>query len=140
MAQREPDDLLKTINQSILIKGLIVAAVIHVVVILGTSFGLYRDWKVYGVKSPSAIKQTKQENKREADEAERKAAAEQRAAERDAAVALAESNKATRASANVPANNPSSNVDDLTGATKEPEIEVLPPKNSFSLQDDFGDL
>ena len=65
---KDPDDLLQGINQSIMFKGLVIATAIHAVIILGTSFSLYRDWGTYGfLATPSTINQAKQKARREAE-------------------------------------------------------------------------
>ena len=70
-ANFNPDSLLKDINKSILTKGIVIALVAHAIIVFGTSFSLYRDWAKYGVKTPSAIKAQKKEEKVAADKAKR---------------------------------------------------------------------
>ena len=107
---KDPDDLVKDTNLSVMPKGLLIAFAIHAVIILGTSFGLYRDWvganpeKVaYGfLATPSKINNEKQKANRAKEEAARKAASDAREAERataaEAAAASAPASKAPAAS------------------------------------------
>ena len=136
MPTRDPDDLLKPINQSLMLKGLAIAFAIHAVIIFGTSFSLYKDWGAYGfLKTPSAIKALKQEKQREADDAARIAESKRREAEREANAKTAEASKPK-----TPAT--SSAKDDLDGpvpgVVKEPEVEPLAPKSNFDLNDIGG--
>jgi hypothetical protein len=136
-AGREPDELLAGVRRSILGLALVLSAVIHAVLIGGTSFKLYRDWGTYGLSSdefgfhtPSDINQLKTREQRAADEAARKAAAERRAAEAAAAAAQAASNAppATAAAAAPATGKP---------AVKPPEVEPLPPKTGFAFGEDL---
>jgi len=137
MKTRDPDDLLKGINQTIMIKGLIIATAIHAVIILGTSFGLYREWGTYGfLAAPSTINHKKQIETRAAEEAKRKEAAAQRAAESEARAEAAATNKPAR-SATATQSLSSGNLD--LDEPKEPDLGTLPPVRSFSL-DDIGGL
>ena len=134
---KDPDNLLRDINQSIMIKGLLIATAIHAVLILGTSFGLYRDWATYGfLKTPSSINQEKQKVQREKEEAERQAVAAQRAAEREAAAQAAAASKAP-APTRGGAPSAGADADSQTPTTSPLEGETLPPATGFSL-DGFG--
>ena len=132
---REPDELLAGVRRSILGLALALSAVIHAVVIGGTSFALYRDWAQYGLSSdelgfhtPSDINLLKAREQRAADDAARQAASEQRAAAAAAAAAQAASN-APPAAATAPG--------DPAAPVKPPEVEPLPPKTGFTFGDDL---
>ena len=137
MQVREPDDLLKPISQSIMLKGLAIALAIHAVIILGTSFGLYKDWgtvrdpetgkRLGFLTRPTTIKAAKQTAKQMAEDAARKEATALKDAERAAAAKELEARK--------PASR-TSRDDDLDGpdSIKVPDIEPLPPKN-FDIND-----
>jgi len=56
---RSPDELMAAINQSIITKGMVISAVIHLLVIALTSFSLYADWAKYGLMLPYEIKAEK---------------------------------------------------------------------------------
>jgi len=135
---KDPDDLLQNINQSIMIKGLLIATAIHAVIILGTSFGLYRDWGTYGfLATPSTINNEKQKAKRAAEEAERQAMAAQKAAEREADAKIAATNKTSTATS-VGATAPTStDVDQQSTPSQNLDNETLPPAKEFTL-DGFG--
>lgn len=135
---REPDELLAGVRRSILGLALVLSAVIHAVVIGGTSFALYRDWAQYGLSSdefgfhtPSDINLLKAREQRAADDAARRAASEQRAAAAAAAAAQAASN-APPAAAAAPAG-----AADPAAPVKPPEVEPLPPKTDFTFGDDL---
>jgi len=131
---KDPDDLLQDINKSIMLKGLLIATAIHAVIILGTSFGLYRDWGTYGfLARPSTIGREKQREQRAKVEAEQQAMADQRATERaEEAKAAAASKSPSRAAT------PADMDTAPQGAATSPlDGEVLPPATDFSL-DGFG--
>ena len=128
--QYDPDNLLKDINQSIMLKGLTISVLVHAVVIFGTSFSLYKDWQEYGVKAPSYINVEKKKQKREAEEAARIAAAEARDAQRAADAAKAA--ESAPASSNAPSASGTSLRDDPLKAL---ESEILPPIKKFELDD-----
>ena len=139
---REPDDLLAEVRRSILGLALLISAAIHLVLIGGTSFGLYRDWGKYGLSSPemgfhtpSKMNLIKNRLQREADEAARKAAAEKRAAEAAAAAAT----NAPAATASAPSSGAASatNTSASAGTVKPPEVQPLPPKSNFSFGEDL---
>ena len=134
---REPDDLLIEVRRSILGLALALSALIHVVLIGGTSFSLYRDWAKYGLSSdergfhtPSDINLIKAQEQRAADDAARKAASERKATE---AAAFAATN-APAATATVAA--PGGTTTNA-GAIKPPEVQPLPPKSEFTFGDDL---
>lgn len=135
---REPDDLLVEVRRSIMGLALALSALIHIVLIGGTSFGLYRDWAKYGLRSddlgfhtPSDINLIKAREQREADDAARKLAAE-RKAEAAAAFTATNAPAATAASSLTPAGSVTN-----TGTVKPPEVQPLPPKSEFSFGDDL---
>lgn len=140
MASNEtnPDGLLKDINKSILAKAIVIALVAHAIVVFGTSFSLYRDWAQYGVKSPSAIKNQKKEERLAAEKAARDEEIKRKA---DEAAAL--SSNAVPAKASAPAAaKPAEAADGAKGASgqvKPPEIQPLdrPSTDDLSL-DDIG--
>ena len=140
MKTRDPDDLLKDINRSIMFKGLVIAFTIHAVLILGTSFGLYREWGTYGfLATPSTINNEKQKAKRAEEEAARQAAIKQRAEDAAAAQAAAAASGATKAPA-TPTPPQGNAPSDSSPDTKEPaETPPLPPKRTFDL-DDIGGI
>jgi len=133
VSAREPDQLLVTINQSIFTKAMLVSVVAHLLFIALTSFALYRDWAEYGIRSdnlgfhtPSDIKSIKRERVKQQEQAERDAKLQARLQEQRAAATLeAEKKEASPPAAGSPA----------TAPTAVPEVEPLPPKQSFSLDD-----
>ena len=134
----EPDDLLVEVRRSILGFALLLSAAIHLVLIGGTSFGLYRDWGKYGLSSPemgfhtpSKMNLIKNRLQREADDAARKLAAEERAAAAAAAATNAPAATATAAAATA------TNTATPAGTIKPPEVEPLPPKSDFSFGEDL---
>ncbi|NLF86670.1 MAG: hypothetical protein GX571_11265 [Lentisphaerae bacterium] len=135
---REPDELLAEVRRSILGFALLLSAAIHLVLIGGTSFGLYRDWGKYGLSSPemgfhtpSKMNLIKNRLQREADDAARKLAAEERAAAAAAAATNAPAATATAAAATA------TNTATPAGTIKPPEVEPLPPKSDFSFGEDL---
>jgi len=142
MKTKDPDDLLAEMNLSIMPKAFLIAFTIHAAIILGTSFGLYRDWwgwnkekTAYGfLATPSTINFEKQKVRRAAKEEADKAAAAERAAEREAALKAAEEKKASRPQANAQSGE---TADNAPGDAKEPELQPLPPAKSFTLDDNF---
>lgn len=138
MNMRAPDDLLAGTNSSIMLKGLIVSILLHVVLIFGTSFGLYRDWMEYGVHAPTEIKKIKQDAQRKADEAARQEAATQKSAEAaerlEEMKAIAATSAVPASAASAPAVEPQAGKETVTA----PEIAPLPPKKSFSFGDDLN--
>lgn len=137
MTPREPDELLFEINRSMLLKALAISLAVHAVLVFGTSFGLYRDWSAFGMHTPSTIKQMKQKAMREADEAERRAAAVKKAEEAKAAEAAA--TNAPPAAAAVPVQTAETAPAVETLATPvAPELAPLPPKAGFTLGEDLN--
>jgi hypothetical protein len=135
MTIREPDELLSNINRSIMLKALAISLVVHAVVVLGTSFGLYRDWGTYGLHTPSTIKQLKQTAAREAEAAARREAAAKKAvAEAEAAKVAATNAPAAPTAAVVPA----SMTTQTPGDPEAPELAPMPPKTSFTLGEDLN--
>jgi len=135
---REPDELLAEVRRSILGFALLLSAAIHLVLIGGTSFGLYRDWGKYGLSSPemgfhtpSKMNLIKNRLQREADDAARKKAAEERAAAAAAAATNAPAATATAAAATA------TNTATPAGTIKTPEVQPLPPKSDFSFGEDL---
>lgn len=131
---REPDELLVEVRRSILGFALIVSTVIHVVLIGGSSFSLYRDWGKYGFHTPSTINLLKNQELREADDAARKAAAEAKAT---AAAAFAATNAPAAAVASSAPAGDKGGTTTNTGAIKPPEVQPLPPKNDFTFGEDL---
>ena len=136
-----PDSLLKDINKSILTKGIIIALVAHAIIVFGTSFSLYRDWAKYGVKSPSAIKAQKKEEKVAADKAKREEEIK-RKAEESAALAsnAAPAQASAQAMADAPADAKAADAKaDASGTVKPPEIQPLKPASTDEVSlDDIG--
>ena len=138
MTNKDPDLLLEPLGRSIMVKALIISAVAHVVIIFGTSFGLYADWAEFGVQSPSSIKMKKKELQEQVEEEARRKAAEERAAQVQEAAVAAEGDGAA-AGTNAPggaAPAPAPKAEEK--APVAPELEPLPPKSGFSLGEDFS--
>lgn len=138
MTNKDPDLLLEPLGRSIMVKALIISAVAHVVIIFGTSFGLYADWAEFGVQSPSSIKMKKKELQEQVEEEARRKAAEERAAQAQEAAVAAEGD-GSAAGTNAPggaAPAPAPKAEEK--APVAPEIEPLPPKSGFSLGEDFS--
>jgi hypothetical protein len=137
-ANFNPDSLLKDINKSILTKSIVIALVAHAIIIFGTSFSLYRDWAKYGVKSPSAIKTQKKEEKVAADKAKREEEIKRKAEE---SAALASNAAPAQASAQTKADAPADAKADAKadGSVKPPEIQPLKPASTDEISlDDIG--
>ena len=138
-ANFNPDSLLKDINKSILTKGIVIALVAHAIIIFGTSFSLYRDWAKYGVKTPSAIKAQKKEEKVAADKAKREEEIK-RKAEESAALAsnAAPAQASAPAKADAPAGSKAAEAK-ADGTVKPPEIQPLKPASTDEISlDDIG--
>lgn len=138
-ANFNPDSLLKDINKSILTKGIVIALVAHAVIVFGTSFSLYRDWAKYGVKTPSAIKAQKKEEKVAADKAKREEEIK-RKAEESAALAsnAAPAQASAPAKADAPAGSKAAEAK-ADGTVKPPEIQPLKPASTDEISlDDIG--
>ncbi len=89
---RDPDELMTQVNTSAMPRTFILSAILHVVLIGATSFGLYSDWSRFGVMMPGAIREKKREI---AEEVRRKSIQEER--ERREAERQAEAEKAADA-------------------------------------------
>lgn len=138
-ANFNPDSLLKDINKSILTKGIVIALVAHAIIVFGTSFSLYRDWAKYGVKTPSAIKAQKKEEKIAADKAKREEEIK-RKAEESAALAsnAAPAQASAPAKADAPAGSKAAEAK-ADGTVKPPEIQPLKPASTDEISlDDIG--
>ena len=138
-ANFNPDSLLKDINKSILTKGIVIALVAHAVIVFGTSFSLYRDWAKYGVKTPSAIKAQKKEEKVAADKAKREEEIK-RKAEESAALAsnAAPAQASAPAKADAPAGSKAAEAK-TDGTVKPPEIQPLKPASTDEISlDEIG--
>lgn len=140
-----PDNLLKEIDKSILAKGLIIALIAHAVVVFGTSFGLYKDWAKYGMKTPSAIKAEKKIEQVEAEKARREAEIQRKAAEAAIAasnavpVSVTAETKALSGKAAPADKGAEAAADAGDGAKKPPEVQPLPPASTDDLSlDDIG--
>lgn len=138
MTNKDPDLLLEPLGRSIMVKALIISAVAHVVIIFGTSFGLYADWAAFGVQSPSSIKMKKKELQEQVEEEARRKAAEARAAQAQEAAVAAEGD-GSAAGTNAPGGAaPATAPKAEEKAPVAPELEPLPPKSGFSLGEDFS--
>ena len=138
-ANFNPDSLLKDINKSILTKGIVIALVAHAIIVFGTSFSLYRDWAKYGVKTPSAIKAQKKEEKVAADKAKREEEIKRKAEE---SAALASNAAPAQASAPAktaaPAGSKAAEAK-TDGTVKPPEIQPLKPASTDEISlDEIG--
>lgn len=125
MKNFDPDVLLEATSRSTMGTALLLSLAIHACVVFGTSFGLYREWKAYGLHSPSTIKQIKKEQAEQVREVARRQEAEKRAA-----VAEEDAGKTQKPSAS-PAD-PNAEKPPVA-----PELEPLPPKSEFQLGEDF---
>ena len=135
---KRPDDLLIGIGRSIMGKALVYSVIGHVVLTGLTSIALFKDWTVYGVKSPSAINAIRTEENRQKEEAARRQkAAEKAEAEAKAAAEAAEKQAAAKPAAPQPspAAQPSSAA---PAAATPPEVQPLAPKKSFEYGDDLS--
>lgn len=137
--QKNPDELLVDINKSIMPKGIAIALGLTAIVVFGTSFGLYKDWAKYGIKTPSAIKAEKKAEQVEAEKARREAEIQRKAAE---AAAMASNAVPAAASASAKAAAPAASstgpASDAASAKKPPEIEPLPPASGEISLDEIG--
>jgi len=150
-----PDKLLVEIGRSIMPKAIVISIVAHVVLTIFTSFSLFNDWRTYGIKAPSTINQIKSKAAKEAEAAKRKAEAEERAnklkAEAEAANAtngVSNASSPTNAAGKVSGKAGTNGVDkvgkdgavrDENGKVKKaPEVQSLPPKQSFDYGEDLS--
>ena len=150
---KRPDDLLEGIGRSIMAKAIVYSIIGHFIFTIVTSVSLFRDWTIYGVKSPSAINQIRAEERRKADEEARKKKLAERA---EAAKKAAETNQTAQASAattnaqgqvtgtaaatNAPAAKVGSAQPQVgaDGKIIPPEVQPLPPKKDFQYGDDLS--
>ena len=144
--QIRPDDLLTGIGKSIMAKALVYSIIGHFVLTVATSIPLFKDWTVYGVKSPSAINaiRTEENRQKEAEErrkkAEEKAAAEAKA-EAEAKAKAAEEQKKSPKPAAPAAQGTEAGAQPAAGADGKvtpPEVQPLPPKKEFQYGDDLS--
>lgn len=129
---KDPDELLAGTNRSTILNAAAISLAIHLVIIFGTSFGLYSQWGEYGFHSPSTIKQLKKARETEAEEESRRKAAEERAAAQEAAKTQQGAQPAAPGSQ--PAAAPGQGNAQQPVA---PELDPLPPKSGFTLGEDF---
>ena len=118
---------------------IVIALVAHAIIVFGTSFSLYRDWAKYGVKTPSAIKAQKKEEKVAADKAKREEEIK-RKAEESAALAsnAAPAQASAPAKADAPAGSKAAEAK-ADGTVKPPEIQPLKPASTDEISlDDIG--
>ena len=143
--QIHPDDLLTGIGKSIMAKALVYSIIGHFILTVATSIPLFKDWTVYGVKSPSAINAIRTEENRQREAEERRKKAEEKAAAEAKAEAEAKAKAAEEAKKNPKAAAASTNA--TAGATQPavgadgkvvpPEVQPLPPKKEFQYGDDL---
>ncbi len=129
------DSLLVNIGRSIVFKATVISIILHAVLMGGTSIGLFKDWQVYGIKSPSQINAIRTAERKEAEEKKRKAAAAEKAKKEAAAAEearnIAATNKVQSAAA--------AQTGELTkDGKKPPEVQPLPPKKEFEYGDDLS--
>ena len=133
-----PDDLLTGIGKSIMAKAVVYSIIGHFILTAATSISLFKDWTVYGVKSPSAINAIRTEENRQKEEAERRKKAEEKAAAEAKAKAAEAAKKggatAPGAAADGSATNATVGAD---GKVVPPEVQPLPPKKEFEYGDDL---
>ena len=133
-----PDDLLEGIGRSIMSKALVYSIIGHFVFTVLTSIPLFKDWTVYGIKSPSAINAIRtEENRRIEDENRRKKAEEKAnaAATNEAAQASATITTNATGKAGAATNAPAAAAG---GKITPPEVQPLPPKKDFEYGDDLS--
>ena len=125
-SQIHPDDLLTGIGKSIMPKAIIYSIIAHLVLTVATSVPLFKDWTVYGVKSPSAINAIRTEENRQKEEAERR----KKAAE--------EAKKNPKPGTASSTSSPTGAVQSVDGKVTPPEVQPLPPKKEFQYGDDLS--
>lgn len=140
-----PDDLLAGIGQSIMGKAIVYSLIGHIVFTVATSVPLFKDWTIYGIKSPSAINAIRTEENRQKEEAERRRKAEEKAAAEAKAEAEAKEKAAAEAAkkgtaATAPATSAASDpaVAEGDGKIVPPEVQPLPPKKEFTYGEDLS--
>jgi len=138
---KKPEELVAGIERSILGRALLGSFIAHAVLLGGTSSKLYEDWAKYGVHAPSYINSLKIQERKEAESATRKAAAEEKAKEEAAKAAAAETNKTAQAA--VQTNKTAREAAPMKAAVDgdqktPPEEEPLPPKKDFEYGEDLS--
>lgn len=132
---KKPEELLTEINKSVFARALVISVAAHAVLLCVTSVSLFRDWTKYGIHSPSYINAEKTRERNEAEEARRREEAEKKAAAEAAKAAADKAAAATNTAAKVEKKvNPE--PEDKKEMTP-PEIEPLPPKDSFEYGEDL---
>lgn len=144
---KTPDELVVGIERSIFGRALLISIIVHVVLIGGTSMSLYKDWAKYGFHAPSYINAVKTQENREAEEARRKAAAEEKAAKEAAkaeemkAIAATNGVKKAGTAKSAAAGAAKAATPAAVGEAKDktpPELEPLPPKKDFEYGEDLS--
>ncbi len=133
-----PDDLLTNIGKSIMGKALLYSLIGHFILTILTSIPLFKDWTVYGIKAPSTINAIRTEENRQKAEAERRQKAEEKAAAEAKAATEAKGKAAEDAAKKGGAASPVAATTGADGKIVPPEVEPLPPKKEFSLDDDLS--
>lgn len=130
------DSLLVNIGRSIVFKATVISIILHAALMGGTSIGLFKDWQVYGIKSPSQINAIRTAERKEAEEKKRKAEAAEKAKKEAAAAEearkVAATNKVQSAAA------PAAAGELTKDGKKPPEVQPLPPKKDFEYGDDLS--
>ena len=132
-SQIHPDDLLVGIGKSIMGKALVYSILAHLILTGATSIPLFKDWTVYGVKSPSAINAIRTEENRQKEEAERRRKAAEKAEAEAKAKAAEEAKKNPK-----PAAAQTSQTSQTSSTVTPPEVQPLPPKKEFQYGDDLS--
>ncbi|GEM_PF-2156176 len=134
-----PEALLEDCNQSTFLKSLIFSTVVHVVFAAVTSFSLYAMWakhgmfrEGYGLLSPSEMKLIAKE---EAKAAEKKAQEEMLAADLEEQRKQAKLDMEKEQAEEGEATPDPQSVGAESSTPTPPEIEPLPPKREFTLDD-----
>ena len=133
-----PDDLLEGIGRSIMSKALVYSIIGHFVFTVLTSIPLFKDWTVYGIKSPSAINAIRTEENRKLEDENRRKKAEEKAnaaATNEAAQASATITTNATSKAGAATNAPAAAAG---GKITPPEVQPLPPKKDFEYGDDLS--
>ena len=131
------DALLADIGRSVMFKATVISIIAHALVMGLTSISLFNDWRTYGIKSPSQINAIRAQERKEADDAKRKAEAAEKA-QKEAAAAeearkIAATNKVQFASS------AAVSAGEVTKDGKTPpEVQPLPPKKEFEYGDDLS--
>ena len=125
----DPDMLIEETNRSFLPAALVFSLVLHLTLIFGTSFGLYRDWRAYGVHSPSTINGLKKEVQQKADAEARQKRHEEQKSQQNTDKTVPAPDK------DAPA--PESAIAPAVKTPTAPEVAPLPPKAGFTLGEDL---